>query len=245
MLRTETDSSTEHPITMGSRVAAPSGERSSKGMTLRPRVRRGSFSYTYDGVLRLMKSSLRQMQAEVEAWALGRHRSGRRRRVDGLDSQPLSEGERLLLLRLACLIIPSDGGGPGAAEAGVLETLELRLAHSQPRRDLYQAGLSSFDSCARRQFGRNFLALAASEQQALLHRMERLSRAGTGGPMRRLLGEVRRLYFIARLPAVGLVPNLIGDVMEAFYTSQSGWAWLRFDGPPMPLGYPDPVNARL
>ena len=38
-------------------------------------------------------------------------------------------------------------------------------------------------------------------------------------------------------PALDLFPQLVSDVMQAFYSSQVAWDWLGYDGPPQPAGY--------
>lgn len=149
--------------------------------------------------------------------------------------------ERALTEALACVIVPSDDTSPGAEDAGVTDALDRLLASSPERQVLYARGLLSFDDWAQRKHGRAFAMLPLAQQVDLLREADRIHRGRSGEPG--ALRAVKRLYYMWRLPAVDLFPQLVQDVLGAFYTSWVSWVWLRYDGPPMPHGYPD-LSAR-
>jgi gluconate 2-dehydrogenase gamma chain len=85
--------------------------------------------------------------------------------------------------------VPSDATGPGAAEAGAANYINLSLAGFPQRRNslkaefigtnvvsslpAYVAGLAAIDAYARAQKGQGFSTLSASDQDALLTNLER------------------------------------------------------------------------
>lgn len=142
---------------------------------------------------------------------------------------------------LSSLIIPSDATGPGAAEAHVSTALDRLVAASGPRQDLYARGLLACDEWARREHGRLFAELTVDQQLVLLTWIDRLkaNRLQATSLPGKVAGKAITLYQKWRCPLVELFPELVRDVQGAFYTSRVSWDWLRYDGPPMPAGYPD------
>lgn len=153
-----------------------------------------------------------------------------------------------LVSALASLIVPSDETGPGAREANVGHTLERLVATSQYRREFYPRGLLAFDMWAERAYKRPFKDLSHREQLSLLRQVDGVHRELSGELS--LIGKIKRKLKVLSLeqkglfPAVELFPDLVRDVLQAFYTSQVAWDWLGYDGPPMPRGYPDLVSER-
>ncbi|MGH9367240.1 MAG: gluconate 2-dehydrogenase subunit 3 family protein [Thermoanaerobaculia bacterium] len=188
----------------------------------------------------------RVLKEGLDRWMGTRAHARRDPAHAGTEGRWLREDERQLLEILSSLIVPSDEGGPGAREAGVVEILELRLASSPSRQGLYTRGLPGFDRISRKRYGRPFSALAISQQLDLLHEIDRLSNVKTGSVSvaRKALVKSLNLYRILRFPAVQLLPELIDDVMQTFYTSPVSAAWLGYDGPPMPRGYLDLERPR-
>jgi hypothetical protein len=150
-------------------------------------------------------------------------------------------GELAVVSSLSSLIIPSDETGPGAAEAHVSTALDRLVAASGPRQGLYARGLLACDDWARHEHGRLFAELARDEQLALLTWIDRIqaNRLQATSLPGKVAGKAINLYHKWRCPLVELFPELVRDVQGAFYTSQVSWEWLRYDGPPMPAGYPD------
>lgn len=144
---------------------------------------------------------------------------------------------------LASLIIPADDVSPGAQDAEVVTTLERTVANSLQGKEQYARSLYSFDEWARWKHGVKFIKLPHEHQLALLKMIEQESQdpaknVSLGGKVTR---KFRHLRYLRRglLPAVELFPTVVDDMVKAFYTSEVSWAWLGYDGPPMPDGYPD------
>jgi hypothetical protein len=149
-------------------------------------------------------------------------------------------------MAIAATIIPSDETSPGAVEAGVVETLDHKLARSLPRQGLYARGLASCDRLSFRRHRRRYVDLTTHEKEDLLREIERYYSPGHTSAARtgRILRGLLRLYASVRFPVVQLFPVLLEDVMEAFYTHPVSWQWLNYDGPPMPQGYLDLNHPR-
>lgn len=150
-------------------------------------------------------------------------------------------GELAIVSSLSSLIVPSDETGPGAAEADVSTHLDRLLAASVSRHGLYARGLLACDEWARHEYGRRFAELSRDEQLPLLKWIDRLKtdRRRATSLTGKIVGKLINLYHEWRCPLVELFPELVRDVQAAFYTSRVSWEWLRYDGPPMPQGYPD------
>jgi gluconate 2-dehydrogenase gamma chain len=70
-------------------------------------------------------------------------------------------------------LIPSDGSGPGALEAGAARYIDRGLGDAlSSYRDLYTAGLAALDAHARRRAGDAFADLEPGQQDALLEELE-------------------------------------------------------------------------
>jgi hypothetical protein len=158
----------------------------------------------------------------------------------------LSPEERRLAEVLAARVLPSDGAGPGSAEADVAGAIDRVLAAASPEhRAHYGRGLHGLDRMSRRRSGSRFADLPESEQNRLLEDLTRVSDRRFEGPVaRRIPHRLTVLYYRWRFPAVDFFSRFVDDVFEAFYTSPVAWKWLGYDGPPMPLGYLDPTRPR-
>jgi gluconate 2-dehydrogenase gamma chain len=96
--------------------------------------------------------------------------------IQGLRRAPLetltpAEGDTLHAI--VARIIPSDGNGPGAAEAGAARYIDRALGGAlSGNRELYRSGLAAVDRYAQAAKGAPFAALAAADQDAVLTDME-------------------------------------------------------------------------
>ncbi len=155
--------------------------------------------------------------------------------------------EYRLVEALASVILPSDEHGPGAREAGVADTLNRLIAQMPGRQPLYARGLRSLDRQACREMGRSFPELGSGNQVSFLRRLESIAsgRSLSASVAGRVGGLIGRLYKKWRFPAASFLPEFVDDTMKAFYTSPVAWQWLDYDGPPMPLGYLDPIRPRI
>jgi hypothetical protein len=201
-----------------------------------------------DGPVLAIKGLIRLALSGAEAlldhlsWKQRREVSRRRRERPRGSGRWLRDDEITLVGTLAALIVPSDETGPGAHEAGVVQTLDRMLADSPPLQGLYERGLLVFDELAREQHGVSFVELTQDRKVQLLRDVDRLSQAvsETESMTAKIKSAVLTLRCAANgsLAAARLFPRLVGDVKQMFYTSPVGWEWLGYDGPPMPDGYP-------
>lgn len=96
--------------------------------------------------------------------------------------QPVSGGEPYRNLGAAAAqtleavvarLIPSDGNGPGALEAGAARYIDRALGEALALfHEVYAAGLAALDAEARRAAGQSFADLDATRQDALLRDFE-------------------------------------------------------------------------
>lgn len=81
----------------------------------------------------------------------------------------LTAHEADLLDRIAELLIPSDGQGPGATEAMAVRYIDRSLAGAlRDQREAYRAGLAALERYARQSRGAPFLQLTETHQISLL-----------------------------------------------------------------------------
>ncbi len=165
-------------------------------------------------------------------------REGERLRHEGHWFTP---AECMLVDGLASLIVPSDEHGPGAKDADVAGAVDRLVAGSVSRQNLYARGLLAVDEWAVRNHGRVFAELPLEQQEALLEWIDRVydGWAKMDSLAGRMARKVVMLYRKWRCPFFELFPQLVKDVVGAFYISPVAWQWLGYDGPPMPQGYPD------
>jgi choline dehydrogenase-like flavoprotein len=162
-------------------------------------------------------------------------------------------GERAAIAALAAVIVPSMDNAPGAKEMDALgapaaDRLDVWIRESRAKQALYGRGLIALDELARRRRGKSFAELTGEEQHELFtlvdavhqRRHRETSLLGKGKKKLELVGGMVSGW----AAAVDLFPMLVQDVFAAFYTSQVSWAWLGFDGPPMPEGYTDSEHPR-
>lgn len=94
----------------------------------------------------------------------------------------LSADEANVLEAVVARLIPSDGNGPGAAEARAARYIDRALGGAlAASRQAYADGLSALDRYARASHGKAFAALSADEQDATLVDVEAGTAAGFPG----------------------------------------------------------------
>ncbi|MEO6854713.1 MAG: gluconate 2-dehydrogenase subunit 3 family protein [Rhodoferax sp.] len=133
--------------------------------------------------------------------------------------------EWTLLSALVARLIPADGEGPGAVEAGVPEFIDRQMGQpygygalwfmqapfvptaaeefgyqlAQSPRDLYRQGLAALAQAVQQQHGKPFPELAAADQDAVLTALEAGTLALSGVPTKvffsQLLTNTREGYF--------------------------------------------------
>ena len=145
---------------------------------------------------------------------------------------------------LASVIVPSDGNGPGAAEADVAGQLERFVADTPRRQDLYRTGLAAFDGLAMQQHQQAFAALGPKAQIELFNMVDEARLVMEKTPASILDKASRKVKVLYYYRWLGVTPAaaefchyIVVDVKARFYSSQVAWAWLGYEGPPFPLGY--------
>jgi hypothetical protein len=192
--------------------------------------------------------AIRGARAVVAAvLGIGRWRSsGRRDEVTGKGLvftapasrlQWLGAAQAAVLMAFAAVIVPTSAAGPGALEAAVLEQIDRRVSRSPVRRQVYARGLAALDRLARHRYGAGAAGLSHEQLEELLRYCQqvRQSRRRRGeSVVERLMRGVGRVNRSLRgeEAAVRLVPRLVRDVLDAFYSSPVAWEWLGYDGPP-------------
>jgi hypothetical protein len=177
-------------------------------------------------------------------WCIRQRRPGRRHHPQvGPPTRWFDHDEIVILDALSDVIIPTDETGPGARAAGVTAHLDCMVAMSPTLQSLYKRGLLGVDAVARRTYAVPFVSLTRDQQITLLEGLERLAFAvsATTPLVRRVRNVVRMCRAAANgsLAAAELFMRLVSDVKQIFYTSDTAWRWLGYDGPPMPQGYPN------
>lgn len=165
-----------------------------------------------------------------------------------------SPSEAILVEALADSIVPSEEEKPGLGDIDVLGLPAARVigrsVHDTPaKQGVYSRGLLSFERFVERRYpGKEYPALPQPARVDLLRELHERHRAmkKPGGPIHTALKHAARLRWLldGTSEAVDLFPVLVQDCLRAFYTSRVAWTWLEYDGPPMPIGYPDPTVAR-
>jgi hypothetical protein len=126
------------------------------------------------------------------------------------------------------------------------EAIGALVAGSERRQVLYAHGLRDLNRLAAAKYGSAFVHLPPEKQRELLHSVDRRHQRSSASPS--LISKIRTrvvaLYQNWTRPAMAFFPLLVDDVMRVFYTDRVSWAWLGYDGPPMPDGYRDPLDRR-
>lgn len=159
-------------------------------------------------------------------------------------TQPaLTATELTILGALASALIPSDGQGPGAAEAAVAGRIAQSLGHSPASQATYKTGLSALNQLACIRYGSHFPDLPKDHQHQLLSFLDEIHRA-IFSEIHSLGSRIRaKAYYWYYVKWGGLGPTLEfwrqlqSDVLTHFYSSPVAWAWLGYEGPPFPRGY--------
>ena len=93
--------------------------------------------------------------------------------VRGQPLETLTAAEADALEAIAARLIPSDGSGPGAAEARAAQYIDRALGGAlASSRDAYRSGLAAVDGYARTSKGARFATLSAADQDAVLSDIE-------------------------------------------------------------------------
>ena len=136
--------------------------------------------------------------------------------------------EHATVVRLAALIVPADGGGGNAVDAGAPEFIDLLCGQNLELAEIYRGGLAWIDATMRRRSGSTFVDSTPSEQTALLDALvdaEQRGDVAALGPGVEFFGWVRRM------------------TVDAYYTSPIGIADLGYAGNASTARYEVPQDA--
>ena len=140
----------------------------------------------------------------------------------------LTHHEHATVARLAELIVPADGGGGSAVDAGAPEFIDLLCGQNVELAEIYRGGLAWIDATMRRRSGSTFVDSTPSEQTALLDALvdaEQRGDVAALGPGVEFFGWVRRM------------------TVDAYYTSPIGIADLGYAGNASTARYEVPQDA--
>ena len=131
--------------------------------------------------------------------------------------------EEYRVVAAACArILPSEGDGPGAIEAGVPEYIDCMLANTPIARqkDDFLAGLAAFDRQSRSNFGGGYADLKPELQDEMIRRFQ----------FSRFSGEQKFFNELLVLTMEGF----LGDPRYGGNRDRVGWKFTGFE-PPFPL----------
>lgn len=155
----------------------------------------------------------------------------------------LSSSEHVLLEHLVGMVLPSDGNGPGALDAGVAERIEAALGENDALQWLYRDGLQAIAEAAQWKYRGEFLSLSHPQQKQLLLYFDQVDGRLARDAHTLIERGRRKLYHWYYVRGRDMTPvlefwnRLRDDVFVHFYSSRIAWAWLGYEGPPFPNGY--------
>lgn len=143
-----------------------------------------------------------------------------------------------LVEALTARIVPTDHE-PGAREADCVNFIDKALAHEDARAEpVYELGLPAVELASAKRFGRGFVALAETEQDALLAQIEAGTAEGWPAPP---IPSIPSPLFFETLRA----QTLIGFLAEPRYggnRDHAGWRVVGHPGPRHHLGGYSPAQ---
>lgn len=149
-----------------------------------------------------------------------------------LPSQPrfFDDTEWRVLAAVCGRVLPQDGiATPVDLPAQVDDKMAsgrmdgYRYPGMPPQGDAWRRGLAGVEEVARRDWGRGFPELSASEQDTILRSMQ------DGTFEAEALGDMpSKTFFTSRV---------VADIVNAFYANPAGWNEIGWGGPASPRGY--------
>jgi hypothetical protein len=156
----------------------------------------------------------------------------------------LSNSERSMLSVLAEHMVPSDGTGPGAREAAVVEKIvRMTTEEAQVKLRLRNA-LRALNTVARACHNRTFVDLDASQQIGVMKFVDGARKVLWDTEAYSFWEKVERKanwyyyrWYGVTNEAIEGFDTAYTYITGIFYSSQESWAWLGYEGPPFPFGY--------
>jgi gluconate 2-dehydrogenase gamma chain len=160
----------------------------------------------------------------------------------------LTPAEYATLAAIAAQIVPTDASGPGAAEAGAAQYINLSLAGWPHVRDslaatyagtsvstflpVYQAGLAATDAYAQASQGAPFVALSPAQQDTVLANLQ------AGRATGNFIGAAEQAAGSATFFTNVRAHVLQGMLCDPYYGGNQGfigWKWVGYPGVRMPV----------
>ena len=136
----------------------------------------------------------------------------------------LTHNERQTLEAVVSRIIPADGNGPGALEAGCARYIESALAGDyQSLRKTYRSGLSALNAHAMSNEEKSFAALTPAGQDQVLFDFEQNAKVGDYVDSNAFFELVRR----------HTLEGMFGDPFYGGNANFVGWELIGYPGPRM------------
>jgi hypothetical protein len=130
----------------------------------------------------------------------------------------LTPAQRRALEAAAQRLIPADGSGPGAGEAGAIAYLERALAGPYSHHGgAYRRGVAALDEASRAAGGGSFAALEPRRQDGVLAALESSEDA-----LERAFFELLRAH---------VIEGMFGDPSWGGNIDRAGWRLLGYPGP--------------
>jgi hypothetical protein len=134
------------------------------------------------------------------------------------------------LVALCARILPQPGNRPAVPLAAYVDQRMMngagdgyRFASMPNERDAWRRGLAALDAEAQARHGKNFHAIAASDQDALIGQMQR------GELHDPAWGDMPQKTFFAH--------RVMPDITHSYYAHPTAWNEIGFGGPASPRGY--------
>lgn len=140
----------------------------------------------------------------------------------------LTAHEFATVARLAELVVPADGGGGSAVDAGAPEFIDLLCSENERLAEIYRGGLAWLDEAMGGAGDGGFVGVPVERQTAMLDALVDAERDGSGGDLEagvRFFGWVRRM------------------TVDAYYTSPIGIRDVGYQGNRVLSAYATPRPA--
>jgi gluconate 2-dehydrogenase gamma chain len=133
-----------------------------------------------------------------------------------------NSGQAAMIAAFAERLLPGAPGKPGAAEAGVLNYIDLALSGAYAdQQDFYRRGLAQLDAYAREAHGAPFVSLDPDKQDAVIAALEAGTATGFQWPAARAFFDTLRTH---------TMEGMFADPVYGGNKDFAGWRLVGFPG---------------